>query len=473
MIAGIDLEQLEGELLDLRYIPLDAALGLLWADNAKRHDMGGVAESIEKNGFRDPPSFDVNLVNVNGEAGALVEGNGRPQALAWMRKQQRPVPRGIPVHKESGEWFLPVLFGLDAKSQTAAARYAIDHNNLTMAGGDFTAADMARMWDSQKYLELNQLLANAGDSPATLDPEDLQGLLEYEAAQQAGNGEPPGDPEAALKRAQEWRDEWQVERGQLWQIGRHRVLCGDSYSQADIDRLLDGASPDMLHTDPPYGINAVSKKNSPAAVKGKSAHISGVSAFGSTSGTERKSGVAFGLAGIPSKNKIIQSNLYPVIEGDDHPFDPTPLLGLAPIVILWGANYYADKLPISSGWVVWDKREDITRNSFADCELAWSNQSKPARLFHHLWNGLHKGSQHGERRYHPTEKPTQLFYSVGEMFCPEGLWLDLFAGAGGQVVAAQRLGTATCYALEYEPLYVATILHRLSELGLEPELITS
>jgi hypothetical protein len=293
--------------------------------------------------------------------------------------------------------------------------------------------------------------------------------------------EPPGDPGAAISRAEEWQAKWGVERGQVWVIGRHRLMCGDSYSADDIARLLDGRKPDMLHTDPPYGIDIVKPKSGSSA-----ADSGGAKPFGATGETgrkgkaaiaERNSGKVGGEKGdLISKNNvgrgdppnIVQSNLYPVIEGDDRPFDPSSFIAFAPIVVLWGANYYADKLPISSCWICWDKRENITRNNFADGEIAWTNQDKPMRIFHHLWNGLHKGSQHGEKRLHPTEKPVALFEEIGRMFCDKGLWVDLFAGSGAQLVAAERTG-ATCYAMEYEPLYVATIIERLSQMGLAPK----
>jgi len=301
---------------------------------------------------------------------------------------------------------------------------------------------------------------------------------------------PGGDPGAQLERAEALKEKFGVERGQLWQLGRHRLMCADAYSAEDRQLLLGDLTPDMLHIDPPYGINIVQPRNGATA-----AAIGGSKPFtGGTSGTERKSGAAFRSAragrvhvqhGKPSKNQlaqsneylvmkgdtalptgtvgsanIVQSNLYPVIQGDDRPFDPAAFLGLAPIIVMWGANYYADKLPASSCWIVWDKREDITRNTFADCELAWTNLAKPARLFHHLWNGLHKGSQHGERRTHPTEKPTALFSEIGGMFCPSGVWLDVFAGTGAQIIAAERMPDVQCFAIEIEPLYVATILER-------------
>ena len=311
-----------------------------------------------------------------------------------------------------------------------------------------------------------------------------------EAEQQEGPG---GDPGAALERAEALQEKYNVQRGQVWELGRHRVMCGDAYSEKDRQTILGDSSPSMLHIDPPYGINIVQPRNGATA-----AAIGGSKPFtGGTSGTQRKSGAAFRSAraerghvqhGKPSKNQwaqstehlvikgdtpalptgtvgsanIVQSNLYPVIQGDDRPFDPIHFLGLAPIVIMWGANYFADKLPTSSCWIVWDKREDITRNTFADCELAWCNLAKPARLFHHLWNGLHKGSQHGEKRTHPTEKPTALFEEIGGMFCPSGVWLDVFAGTGAQIIAAERMPDVQCFAMEIEPLYVATILERWS-----------
>lgn len=312
---------------------------------------------------------------------------------------------------------------------------------------------------------MDALLAEIGEDGALAAIlEGIAGDLEL-----PGGQEPPGDPGAALHRAEELRDQYGVRRGQLWQLGRHRLMCGDAYD--DCDSLLRGIKPDLANLDPPYGISIVAPQGG-----GSTAAIGGAKPFGATSGAQRKSGAAERSAevgrvqhGQPSQHQIIQSNYYPVIEGDDTPFDPLEFLDVAQTIILWGANYYADRLPVSAGWIVWDKRENITRNTFADCELAWSNQDRPARLFHHLWNGLHKGSQHGERRTHPTEKPVALFEEIGRLFCPDGVWLDLFAGTGAQLVAAENTG-ATCYAMEIEPLYVATILERLSQMGLEPRL---
>jgi site-specific DNA-methyltransferase (adenine-specific) len=192
-------------------------------------------------------------------------------------------------------------------------------------------------------------------------------------------------------------------------------------------------------------------------------------------GTARRSSTGFDSRvgtvqrGPKSKNQIIQSTIYPVIHGDEKDFEPAGFLGLAKITILWGANYFAQKLPHSACWICWDKRENLTRNTFADCELAWCSEDSCARVFYHLWSGLYKGSQYGERRTHPTEKPVALFAEIGKMYAPESLWLDLFAGSGAQLVAAEQTG-ATCYACEWEPQYVAVALERMADMGLKPKL---
>ena len=141
---------MDNELLRLEYVPL--ATVALWDRNPKRHDVGGFIESIERYGFKDPPKFEPAL---NDGEGGIVEGNGRTVVLRMMQadyeKEGKEPPRGIAL--SDGDWAVPVLFGVDAASQGAAEAYAIDHNNLVLAGGDFDGFDMARLWDSS-YVDL-------------------------------------------------------------------------------------------------------------------------------------------------------------------------------------------------------------------------------------------------------------------------------------------------------------------------------
>lgn len=158
------------ELLSLRYVDIDTLSA--WDRNAKKHDVGALVESIVRHGFRDPPAYDSAL---NAGAGGVAEGNGRADALRMMRAQQMQPPRGILL--QDGRWFAPVLFGVDSASQAAAEAYAVAHNNLTMAGGDFTDLDMSKMWDSVGYADLLADLARQGESPVTIDETALDALL--------------------------------------------------------------------------------------------------------------------------------------------------------------------------------------------------------------------------------------------------------------------------------------------------------
>ena len=158
------------ERLRIEYVPLD--LALLWEDNQKRHDIGGIIESIRLHGFKDPPKFEPTL---NDGKGGFVEGNGRAEALAVMEKNGDDLPRGVTI-MEQGGWAIPVLFGVDAASEAAAAAYGIDHNQLTMAGGDFSIYDTLRMWDVGFANQVKRL-AEEDVLPASIDGDAVDALV--------------------------------------------------------------------------------------------------------------------------------------------------------------------------------------------------------------------------------------------------------------------------------------------------------
>ena len=130
---------------------------------------------------------------------------------------------------------------------------------------------------------------------------------------------------------------------------------------------------------------------------------------------------------------------YPVIAGDTQPFDPSPFLGFSQVV-LFGANHYADKLPASAKWLVWDKRDGGTPNNNSDCELAWVKEGGSARLIRHLWNGMLKASERESKRVHPTQKPIAVMEWVIEQATELGQTVfDPFMGSGTTGIAAVKL----------------------------------
>ena len=215
-------------------------------------------------------------------------------------------------------------------------------------------------------------------------------------------------------------------------IGNQRLILGDCL---EVMPLLGKV--DAVVADPPYGI-----------------------AFSRGSG-----GGGFG------KKKRYDStpDSLPVIAGDDEPFDPRPILALGLPTILWGANHYADKLPPSDRWLVWDKRRGTTTNDFADCELAWSSIKGPARVFWHMWNGGLRDSERGIARVHKTQKPIALMeWCLG--FLPSAATiLDPFMGSGTTLVACQRLGRRGT-GIELDPDYFEIACRRVQEVVDNPPL---
>lgn len=174
-------------------------------------------------------------------------------------------------------------------------------------------------------------------------------------------------------------------------------------------------------TDPPYG----------QAYKVNTFYAGG----GRDSAVVRRSG----------KTITCRPNVYEPVHGDDAPFDPSPWVSAAPVVVLWGAHKFADRLP-PGGWLVWDKVPTGKRRDQGDGEAAWINRDQPMRIFRLLWDGLcvGEGARHevtaGQKRYHPTQKPELLMaWCIQEAKCGD-LVLDPFMGSGTTGVACAHLG---------------------------------
>ena len=175
--------------------------------------------------------------------------------------------------------------------------------------------------------------------------------------------------------------------------------------------------------------------------------------------------------GVKTANTRRGGRDFPPVAGDDRPFDPTPWLGF-PRVVLFGANNYADRLPASNGWIVWDKIDGLrsyrqkigASESFSnagDAELAWTNAMGAVRIFRHRWQSFLQASEVGERRVHPTQKPVELCARIiRRLSKPADLVVDPYAGSGSISVAAVREGHRTI-AVELVPGYADVVAGRL------------
>jgi site-specific DNA-methyltransferase (adenine-specific)/modification methylase len=147
--------------------------------------------------------------------------------------------------------------------------------------------------------------------------------------------------------------------------------------------------------------------------------------------------------------------------------DPRPLLALAPVAVLWGANYYADKLPPNGKWLVWDKRENTTPDDGADVEMAWTNLRGVPRMHRQLWRGIcRRGEENisrGARKLHPNQKPVALMDWCLDQIGADahGRVLDTHMGSGTTGVACLRRGIPFV-GIEVDPVHFATAAERLA-----------
>lgn len=151
----------------IRWIKVREAVGMLWEDNPKEHDIGAICESIQRYGIKELPVYDKRL---NGGKGGIQAGNGRIEALWRMEKAgDYKVPRGILV-TEANEWLVPVIEGVDGVDEAEAVGYAIDSNNLVMAGGEFSPYEVSKLWGGN-YLEVLESLYKKKKLPVSVDGE--------------------------------------------------------------------------------------------------------------------------------------------------------------------------------------------------------------------------------------------------------------------------------------------------------------
>lgn len=153
----------------MEYIPITKAR--TWEKNPKLHDIGSIIESIKRYGFKDPPKYEPFL---NGGEGGIVEGNGRIEALETMRRLGEKPPAGIKF--DNNDWYVPIVFGVDAKNEMEAEAYGIDHNNIVMLGGNFLPLDIAGIWDEKAYLDV---IKGIEITPVSVDWESLNVLDEF------------------------------------------------------------------------------------------------------------------------------------------------------------------------------------------------------------------------------------------------------------------------------------------------------
>lgn len=181
----------------------------------------------------------------------------------------------------------------------------------------------------------------------------------------------------------------------------YRCDCIDLMSEM----LREGITADYVITDPPYGIGEDGLKN-----HSRSGLAEATKFMPKKWDRERPSKEAFDLMRKVSKHQVI-----------------------------FGGNYFADMLPPSSCWLVWDKLNG--KSDFADCELAWTSFNTSVRRFAYRWAGMLQGNMKAkEKRLHPTQKPLPLIEWILNTYTKPGeLIADFYSGSGTVAVACHKL----------------------------------
>lgn len=224
-----------------------------------------------------------------------------------------------------------------------------------------------------------------------------------------------------------------VQSGDIWQLGLHRLLCADCRDGQAIQQLVQGKRAQLALHDPPYGLTARMISH-------------------------------FGNGQVVGKAHPVKRNTFAPVYGDDEPFEPAHLLKSGETVVIFGANHFANKLPASPAWIVWDKREELPSNHMSDCELAWVSTGNRARIIRHKWNGFDRASERGEPRVHPTQKPLKVWQKIIEWYSEKGnLVTDWYVGSGTTLLAAE-MTKRQAYVCEIVPHYCDIVLARYEQM---------
>jgi DNA modification methylase len=271
--------------------------------------------------------------------------------------------------------------------------------------------------------------------------EELAGILGHAAADDY-----PEDPGADLDRAEELQAKWGTEPGQLWEVGRHLLLCGDATNAGDVERLLAGVRPHLMVTDPPYGV-----EYDPA--------------WRARTGVNLNPGK---LGKVTNDDRADWREAWALFPGE--------------VAYVWHAGSHAGEVQESLRAAGFEVRAQIVwaKDRFALSRGDYHWQHEPC------WYAVRKGKKGhwaGDRKQstlweipardddgygHGTQKPVDCMRRPILNNSSEGQAIyDPFLGSGTTMVACEQTGRV-CYGMEIEPKYVAVALERMAGMGLDP-----
>lgn len=337
-----------------------------------------VAASIKEFGFKQPIVIDRDNV--------IIAGHTRYLAAKELKLKE-----------------IPCLMADDLTNEQIKAYRIADNKTAEFAEWDLSMLDA----ELDGIFDLDMSEFGFMDEPEKIEPQendfDVDGAL-------------TDDPVAKL--------------GDIWQLGRHRLMCGDSTDSEAVALLMDGVKADMVFTDPPYGVNYQS-------------------------------------------NMRTKTQKFDVIENDDKLLDFVPLClehskGFIFICTSWKVlKQWLDKIDGMielSNMIIWDKGGggigDLKKTFSTDYEVimcANRGNAITGKRIGSVWN---VGKDNANKYNHPTQKPIKLSAMAIENTTKlQDTVLDLFGGSGSTLIACEQLDRI-CYMMELDPKYIDVIIKR-------------
>lgn len=382
-----------------------------YVKNSRTHSedqIAQIAASIKEFGWTNP-------ILIDGDNG-IIAGHGRVMAARKLKYKQVPT------------------IELKDLTETQRKAYIIADNRLALNAG----------WDNEMLtIELNDLLADGFALDILgFDPKELSALLEPEVVE--GLTDEDAVPDVP--------DEPITKMGDIYQLGNHRLMCGDSTSIDAVDKLMDGQKADMVFTDPPYGVDydgghATDKRRTKLENDDKTLMYAG----------------ALPIAYMASKDGAA---LY-----------------------LWFADRFAKDVLTALDecnfqvrtWIIWNKNlaqfgaiGAQYKPKHEPCIYAFKKGKAP------FWNGPNNEvtvwdvKRHSKNVFHPTQKPVELPVRALENSSKGGdIILDLFGGSGSTLIACEKQNRHA-RLMELDPKYCDVIVKRWEDFtGKKAMLVTA
>jgi DNA modification methylase len=405
----------------------------------------------------------------------MVAGHGRVDALEEWRKRKNGTPENIKV--EEGKWLAPVDFIECPKEKEDALAIRL---NLSQAkGGRLDLEGMLATFDLEKLYETAADLKEQGLLEASGIGKELFGYL-YDKVK---GEEPPEDPGPQINRAEELREKWEVETGQLWVIpskmgeGEHRIVCGDCTDRAVVARVMGGETAELTVTSPPYGV-------------GKSYETKGIAPWFETIRPCIKLLCEF--------SKIIIWQLGDLYSTNAQHIEPTMAYSVnmfseCGFKVLWiriwekqGINFGVGPYHLVSNkpaqqyeYITAYGGNETEEVDASDFEWVIGFAGPKYRFVKRLnknerreWGyaGVWKINTVPANKDHPAMFPIELPERCIKMHSDKGnRILEPFSGSGTSLAACERMKRQG-RGIEISPAFVAVSLQRLADMGLEPRL---